>query len=314
MAEFPYPPKFTNFILSAFGESGRAWLAGLPTLLEALCRHWNLTLGEPFLLSINYAAPAVRADGSHAVLKVGHPHPELLTEIAALQAWAAGAVEDHGIVRLIDALPESGAMLLERIEPGDMLADLYGTPEKDEEAMRIAARVMRRIWRPLNSAAPFPTLERWTRSLSQAQKAFGGGSGPFPPAMIDHAQGLLRELLASQGEMVLLHGDFQHYNILRSGPDSWRVIDPKGVAGEREFEIGPLFYNPFFVEDWPNLPRALDRRQAVLAEELGFDRQRIAAWAFVEEVLSGIWSMEDHDIAPGETINLRIAEELEKLL
>jgi streptomycin 6-kinase len=45
---------------------------------------------------------------------------------------------------------------------------------------------------------------------------------------------------------------------------------------------------------WPDLRGILARRVDQLAEELGFDRQRIIAWGLAQSVLSAWWSMEDH--------------------
>jgi streptomycin 6-kinase len=73
------------------------------------------------------------------------------------------------------------------------------------------------------------------------------------------------------------------------------VIDPKGVAGEREFEVGPMMYNPWqTVLDWPDLKAILSRRVDILVEALGFDRQRLLGWGLVGAVLSMLWSIEEH--------------------
>ncbi len=65
-----------------------------------------------------------------------------------------------------------------------------------------------------------------------------------------HHDELAQELLLSQGEPVLLHGDLHHYNLLQH-QDTWLAIDPKGVVGEREFEIGAFLRNPVCVVEDP---------------------------------------------------------------
>lgn len=284
----PLPEKFITTISSTFGDAGRAWLAGLPELLAACCARWDLRLGQPYLLSFNYVAPAEDGQGRRLVLKAGVPNPEMDTEVAALRLC-----QGRGLVRLVDFAPELGALLLDRLEPGTMLADVHGTLADDEQATRIIARVMRDIWRPVPAGHPFHPLERWTRGIADARVQFGGGTGPIPRRTFEKAERLLAELLPTQGETVLLHGDLHHYNILRVGDGSWQAIDPKGLAGEREFEVGPLFYNPFDLEIWPDLAKVYTRRLDILVEELGFDRQRIARWALVEQVLSMCWSLSD---------------------
>lgn len=282
------PQPFRDTIIQFHGERGRDWLEDLPILIDSCCERWSIRLEQPFPLSINYVAPGVGADGSPVVLKVGVPNPELLSEMAALRIYGG-----RGVVRLLESDPDRGAMLLERVTPGGMLSDLLD----DEEATRIIAGMMRRIWRPLTpgQAQPFPTLRRWTDSFRRLREANQGGSGPFPKAMFDRAQGMLHELLTSQGEIVLLHGDLHHDNILRAEREPWLVIDPKGLAGEREFEVGPLMYNPWQrLLDWPNLKSILSRRVDILVEALDFDRQKLLGWGFVGAVLSMTWSLEDH--------------------
>ena len=45
----------------------------LPSLLSDYAQRWSLKLLPPFALSYHYVAPAIRADGSPAVLKAGVP-------------------------------------------------------------------------------------------------------------------------------------------------------------------------------------------------------------------------------------------------
>ena len=51
-------------------------------------------------------------------------------------------------------------------------------------------------------------------------------------------------LASSQRRPRLLHGDLQHYNILFDTNRGWLAIDPKGVVGEVEYEIGAVLRNP----------------------------------------------------------------------
>lgn len=38
--------------------------------------------------------------------------------------------------------------------------------------------------------------------------------------------------------------DLQHYNVLFDDARGWLAIDPKGVVGEVEYEIGAILRNP----------------------------------------------------------------------
>jgi streptomycin 6-kinase len=283
----PVPAGLARTITELFAEEGQAWLQQLPQLLERCSRRWSLTLLPPFTgLSYNYVTPAVRDDGVPVVLKAGVPNPELLTEIAALRLY-----QGQGVVRLLDADPEWGVLLLERLQPGTLLV----TVGDDAEATRIAVTLMQQMWRPLPAGHPFPTVARWAAGLERLRAHFDGGTGPFPATLVERAESLFAELLSSADEPVLLHGDLHHYNILAAGRQPWLAIDPKGVAGEPAYEVGALLRNPMpQVADWRDLKAVLARRVDLLAELLGFERQHLAGWGLAQAVLSAWWSYEDH--------------------
>jgi streptomycin 6-kinase len=112
---------------------------------------------------------------------------------------------------------------------------------------------------------------------------------------------------------MLLHGDLQHHNILRSG-DTWLAIDPKGVVGDPGYEVGASFYNPMpLILDVPDLEQMLARRVAQLSEELGMERERIRGWALVKSVLNA-WSMVANEhLSMNPQGMLRCAEILSRL-
>jgi streptomycin 6-kinase len=281
------PEGLVHTTLELYGERGREWLARLPAIIAGLEAHWSLTVGPPFdELSYNYVAPAVGAHGASLVLKLGVPNPELLTEMEALRLF-----KGRGAVRLVAHDREAGALLLERLQPGTPLAEL----EDDEQATSIAAGVMRRLWRPAPAEHPFPTVASWAAGLCQLRKEFDGGSGPFPEALVERAEGLFAELIGSMAHPVLLHGDLHHWNIVAAGREPWLAIDPKGLVGEPAYEVGALLRNRLPESLAPDEIRRLTaRRVDQLAEALGFDRGRMLGWALAQAVLSAWWSYEDH--------------------
>lgn len=278
------PEHFVRTQHELYDEQGKAWLARLPDLIAACERRWSLQVQAPFAgLSYNYAAPAMGADGAAWVLKLGVPNKELTTEIEALRHYAG-----RGICRLIDADAEQGILLLERLQPGLMLDRVAD----DQAATRIAAGVMRQLWRPAPPAHNFPTVARWGQGLERLRAEFNGGTGPFPASLVEQAERLFADLTASMAEPVLLHGDLHHFNILSAEREPWLAIDPKGVVGEPAYEIGALLRNP-------SSERVLDvktqrRRVDLLAAELVLDRERILGWGMAQAMLSAWWSYEDH--------------------
>src|SRR5512132_4359180 len=62
--------------------------------------------------------------------------------------------------------------------------------------------------------------------------------------LVEAAQKVFSDLGTSQSRPRLLHGDLHHYNILFDSNRGWLAIDPKGVIGELEYEIGAVLRNP----------------------------------------------------------------------
>jgi streptomycin 6-kinase len=276
------PPVFVKNVIHSFAPQGEKWIMNLPNLISEAARRWDLTLGEPFLLSYNYVCAVTKADGTPAVLKLGVPNRELSSEIKALRVYAG-----QGSCHLLDADADKGLLLLERLQPGTMLATL----EDDDLATEIAAEVINAIQHPVPKGGGFLSVREWFDELKNLRPRFSGGTGPFPEKTVEIVDGLVRELFAEEYTQVLLHGDFQHFNILLS-ERGWLVIDPKGVAGPAEYEVGPLLLNPWGkVPDEVEAIRRTQRRIAILAERLGFDRQRLWAWTVCHSLLSAWWDM-----------------------
>ena len=283
------PDRFASHVREHLGASGDRWLRDLPSLVADLAARWQIAFGEPFDLSYNYVARARLRGGTDAVLKIGPPwgDGEFSREIHALGQY--GGV---GACRLLESDVERQAMLLERLRPGTMLRDLAA--DDDDAATRIGADVMRRLWRPaadLPNPGLFKPLAEWFSAFPR-HRAFYGGPGPFPAAVIEYAEALLPDLLASSPGDVLLHGDFHHDNVLAS-ERGWLAIDPKGMLGDPGYEVGPFLLNPD-IATAVKTRALLDRRLDVFAAELSYDRRRLRNWAVAHAVLSACWSAEGH--------------------
>jgi streptomycin 6-kinase len=319
---------FRNRIIRAFHEDGAAWLDALPDLLNDCAARWNLTLGQPFTpLSYNYVIAATRADGTDAVLKLGVPRPDLRFEIDALRHYDGDAA-----IRVFDADPASGVSLLERAIPGDPIVLL----DDDEEATRIAAGIMRRLWRAPAAGHSLPTVASWGSAYAELRARVAdwgsayaglrarnaGGSGQIPAPLFDYAESLYFSLDASRERDVVLHGDLHHWNIVRAQREPWLAIDPHGLVGDPGFEVGSWMRNPVGDEDHPDAARLLVRRpdlSAVLArrldifsDELALPRERLRDWALAFAILSACWSDESND-APGRDQAVLIAQHLRNL-
>src|SRR3954465_8047381 len=136
---------FARLMIELYADEGAAGLKQLPAVIDDCAARWSLPVLPPYPLSYNYVAPATRADGTPVVLKVGFPSDEIPEQIPALRHYAG-----HGMVQLLEADPDWGAFVLERLTPGTTLVHM----DDDEQATAIAAEVMRRIWQGPGGGAP----------------------------------------------------------------------------------------------------------------------------------------------------------------
>ncbi|CAM3638694.1 aminoglycoside phosphotransferase family protein [Cohnella lubricantis] len=298
------PMKFQQTVRSVHGANGARWLDGFDSLIQHCEQRWNLTIREAYPLSYNYVAPADGADGREYVLKLRVPEdPESMREFDALRLY-----EGRGAVRLADAEPERGILLLERCSPGRTLLSV----EDDAEATRIAGALIRKLRTPAPAGSRFPTTRDWALGLQKLRARFDGGTGPLPERLVGAAESGYEQLHATiSSPLQLLHGDLHHENILSAEREPWLAIDPKGVIGEPAFE--PVQY---LINRLPDEPEAATRliaeRARLFARELELDAQRILAWTFCHSVLSAWWCIED-GVSDAES-SIRIAEGLETLL
>jgi streptomycin 6-kinase len=274
-----------------YGAAAEVWLRDLPELRDKLHQRWSLIEVEQLSeLSFNYLEFVKTSVGQDAVLKIGFPNPELTTEIRALEIY-----NGLGAVKIIDADHQMGAILLERIIPGDNLLSMAD----DHHQTEIAAQIMNGLWCPVPRENVFPTIKKWCQAFKRYHKIFLGDIGPLDRNIVQTADELATELLQENKEEFLLHGDFHHLNILQQGKSSWVAIDPKGVIGDRAFEMGSYLYNP--IPDLLNnqdIESIIKSRIDILVNITGVDRKRIIAWSVVRAVLSSIWSIEDRTENP----------------
>ena len=265
--------------------------------VAALVDRWKLRLEARFPETPgsprNFVAAVRRLDGTPCVLKVSPHLEETRSEIAALAVWGG-----DGAARLLEAAPELGGMLLERIEPGTMLASM---PElDDDDATRVAGGLLRQLWRSPEPAAGLITLESWCAAFDRNRQALTAGVPGFPVELFQRADALRAELVSSTDHRVVLHGDLHHFNILRSDRSGWLAIDPKGLVGDRCFDVCQFLLNPRPV------PIAVNRRRLeVFCDELDLDPQRTRQWCLVHAVLNACWSFED---GAGYTARVTYAE------
>ena len=262
------PDDLVRTITSWAGPSGQAWLASLPSRVDALAETWGLDVGEPYVPS-GYTSLAVRVtrDGEPCVLKVCIEDPS--AEAAALCAYGGGAA-----VTLLDR--DGDALLLERCDPGVPLS-----ARPDDECARVIAETLLELWRaPVPEGVPALDLDDWTEIVARS-------SVPHRDEALDALSWL------GDAPPVLLHGDLHRANVLSSHRRPWLAIDPKGAVGDRAYDLAKLLRDRA-------APGLVERRRRIACEITGCDPERVRAWTIVSCVEGAAWSYEVSDVTSGD--------------
>lgn len=280
---------FRNKIVNLRGELGKKWLEDLPEIIKHYENLWNLKVFPPFQLSYNYVAPVITSDGKHAVLKISFPNnDEFETEIEALKFYDGKAA-----IKILKEGLEKGAVLLEKAEPGQRARDI----KSETEQIHIVSEVIKKLHKPIRKhlTFSFKIISDWAKAFDRYKEKYSLSSGPVPKWMFDKAEAIFNEYPKDNKEQVLLHGDLHNDNIL-SSQRGWLIIDPKGIIGEREFELGAFLRNPIY--DYPkgsDYKKLETQRIIQFSEELRFEKERILNWAFACAVISLLWFLEDEN-------------------
>lgn len=235
---------------------------------------------------------AVRHNGRPAMLKIAREEEE--RRGGALMAWWGGDGAAKVLARHGDAL------LLERAMGSRSLAAMAAAGQ-DDEASRILCAAARRLQAP--RPAPLPELvplTRWFEALAPAARAHGG-------VLVD-ADATACALLAEQSDVVVLHGDIHHGNVLDGGEGRWLAIDPKGLLGERTFDFVNILRNPDAMVALT--PGRFEHQVEVLVAAASVDRRRLLDWTLAFAGLSAAWHIADGEPADFDLAVMRLAKEL----
>lgn len=255
-----------------FGTEVAGWCAALPALADELAGRWGLRLGQPWAkggTSVVLACESV--SGELLALKLT-PDPGIaIDEAAALQAWASS---QHA-VKLLDADLERGALLLERVIPGDRLAD-----EHDRWPLHEVAPLLLGLWQSpsqLPGTTTFPslreraefvfdmTLQRLDRNPAVAERVSS--------ELVERSRGIARAL-TEDGPVRLLHGDLHPGNVLRGSKTRGLVaIDPRPCLGDPGFDAVD-----WLLADGGGEPAVQHRIQWLAGRVDGLDPDRAWAW------------------------------------
>jgi streptomycin 6-kinase len=171
-------------------------------------------------------------------------------------------------VQLLNADGHSGAMLLERCEPGTALRE---TAETEQDV--VIAALLRRLWRTPSTPHIFRPLSAmtayWSAEASEQMEHWADAG------LISEGLALFKRLSERAPGDVLLATDLHAGNVLRAQRMTWLVIDPKPFLGDPAYDATQHLLNCRV--------RLLSEPETTIrrfAELLGLDHERVWLWTF----------------------------------
>jgi len=269
-----YKEKMFTFM----GPKSYDWFNELEGILEYATTKWQLTNLTPMDLSYNYVCSGHSEIYGEIVLKICLPGKEFQTEYHAL-------TDLNDMVNLLDSDYDRRILLLNRLSPGKTLWSVDGIQNRLDIAAKLINNTPSKLY-----GSEYPEHKQWIDKIyAYAKEHFEGHR------LLEHLElvnSLYPTLKVEDNEIMLLHGDLHHGNILSS--DTWIVIDPKGVIGHRSLEVGRYMNNQ--IQENIVFDICLEKMVNAFSEALELDNRIILLSFYIDMVLSTSWCLEDHDI------------------
>jgi streptomycin 6-kinase len=220
-------------LVRRFGPEVNPWVDQVPTRATELADRWDLTLGEPYGNGNN----SVVFRCGDVVLKLAYDVDFANEQATTLRLFA----HTGRVPRVLHH--EDGATVMEVVEPGEPV--ITPPPLDDFAELLVDLRT---------PATDGPRrLPEYTEQIFVRFEARGVDVGD--------ARKIRDELVASETEQVLLHGDLHLYNVLNGL--KLMAVDPKACLGDPCFDA---------------LDYAFQAKSADIAKAADLDVERVEAW------------------------------------
>lgn len=282
-------PEEVRLKALALGEVGLHWMAELGSVVRELEQKWQLSVEAPLHGgSASLVLPAVRADGTQAVLKIGIPDKSCML---ISQAHVLKLAQGHGYARLFEYDEMRNAILVERL--GTPLAQQNLSVQTQIE---IICTSLKAAWVPLVAPNGLMTGADKAKWLAQFIKDKASELNAPCTKVIKRALEFAasREAAYDPSHCVLVHGDAHAANILQqltepeNGVITYKFIDPDGLFAEPACDLAiPM-------REWSDELLAGDplcrgqERCALLSTLTGIEQKAIWQWGFIECVSTGL--------------------------
>lgn len=289
-------PKFIDRVINTWGDVGQQWLNELPKLVKKIGIQWQLNNIQSINnMSYNFVAFAKQGNRP-VVIKLSCDSSVYHAEKKAL-----GYFNGHGSIQLLDTDDSSLALLLDQAAPGITLKSAEMSMTKKINAY---AGVANQLASVETEQGDYKHAYQWCEAIDRLKDP------RVPVIYIDKANRLRQSLLASAPADDVCHGDLHFDNIIQQGV-GWVSIDPKGILGEKAFEVAAFDLitddeRGQFLKDQALL---IDRLKQ-LAKATNIDLDRLIAWVYLRCMISAQWFLEDNGDATARLKEIKILYKL----
>ncbi|MBZ5734581.1 aminoglycoside phosphotransferase family protein [Nocardioides sp. TRM66260-LWL] len=267
--------------LSRLGERGEAWRVALPRTLAGLEHRLGVTVERGLPGGSTAHLVVARGARGACVLKIPLPDVDLTAEAALLEA-----ADGRGYVRLLGRDAPTGSLVLE--EAGEALERTPGDPT---DRLRLLVDVLPLAWRPAPTPEPHgPVGSRATERAGRVRELDQRLGGVLPAPVRDAALAAAARL-EHPPAVVWAHGDPHPSNLLRAlDGRGWVFVDPDGVVAEPASDAGVLLRggSEALLAAGADAAALQAARVARVAARLDLDPARVADWALLERVATGL--------------------------
>jgi streptomycin 6-kinase len=212
------------------GRAGRTWIESLPVLVAETCARWDLEIEGAPRHGARGLVVLVRRGPEPLALKIAWPDDLTRAEYRAIPLW-----DGRGVVRLVDAVPESGIALMERLDSTRPLSSL-----PLDAAVAVAGDLIRTTAIPTNAVLPM-MAGRAAAIAGTLRTRWESCNRPMPERRIDDAIDIAREA-EQRPTRLLVNWDLHSDNVLAGERLPWIVVDPHPVIGDPELALAPLLW------------------------------------------------------------------------
>lgn len=287
-------------IESLYKHQGTAWISELPKIINRLSSKWQLRNIEPVgNMSWNYVAKAFSAIYGECCLKIGISEREILNEIKILKHFSR-----HGAIDILNHDIHHRAILLDQAIPGFSLKHYSQTSDVLDTYIGVVEKLMEASkHRMIN----YPIVDEWCSVFTRIDNDM------LPDNIINKALAISKRLLRRDEQKFLLHGDLHLENILsctntasqkHNQYNEWVVIDPKGVAGPKGFELAGFdFVTEKELAENKLLVEGFENKLQLISDKAHINKDTLRQWYLVRLVMSACWMIEDN-LSPRKFINI----------